>query len=176
MRVVGIGGEPGTGKTTVMNAIIEELEGAVIPFQFQKLVKGYRFPEEKTVILGLYDGDTFSGTDRLSMAVVPRAIRFIRFLKKTRPSWKVIFEGDRLYTRKFFDAIKDKCELTLLELFTDDETKQNRYKSRNSNQSVTWLKGRKTKVENVARDYAVQRLENTEIDDLEQIKAAVLSA
>ena len=176
LKVIGIGGAPGTGKTTAMNLIMENLKGHIVPFEYLKLVKGYRYIEEKTVILGVYNGETFSGTDKLSMAVVPQAIQFIKFFAKLRPTWKVIFEGDRLYTKKFFDSIAKKCDLTLIELYTDEETKQNRYRERKSNQSEKWLKGRKTKLNNVAKDYDVTRIDNTTIEDLQKIQQIVANA
>lgn len=144
MRVFAIGGEPGSGKTTLMKEIINNFK--VEPkYDAFKLVPYLQ--KDNIYILGKYEeGEVFSGTDRMSMAVQPEAIKFLASL----PSDSIVlFEGDRLFTASFLEDCLSKYDLKIIYLSTDKQIRQNRYKDRGSNQNETWLQGRETKINNI---------------------------
>jgi len=67
MKVIAIGGEPGSGKSTLMKEIISKYNWLKV-YDEVKLVPYLQY--DCNYILGKYDdGETFSGTDRMSMAV-----------------------------------------------------------------------------------------------------------
>ena len=82
MKVIAIGGEPGSGKTTLMNRIISH-------YKFEPKYDSFKLvpymQKDNIYLLGKYEeGEVFSGTDRMSMAVQPEAIKFLASLPKCR--------------------------------------------------------------------------------------------
>jgi ABC-type multidrug transport system ATPase subunit len=76
MKVIAIGGEPGTGKTTLMRHLITRLG------PFEKHYKDFSLvpylSSGEVCILGKYqDGETFAGTDRMSMSCQVNVCDFI---------------------------------------------------------------------------------------------------
>ena len=101
MRLVGVIGEPATGKTALMRAILERLGDDYEGFKFG-LLRGRKYVGE-LYVLGIYRaGELFAGTDRLSMAVQPFAIKFLKVIPATAT---VVFEGDRLTREGFLMAV-----------------------------------------------------------------------
>jgi hypothetical protein len=144
MRVIAIGGEPGAGKSTLMKEILNKY-GFIPKFDQVKLVPYHQ--AGLAYILGKYEeGETFSGTDRMSMAVQPEAIKFLASLDKDAV---VLFEGDRLFTSSFLEHCVENYETEIVYLETDKAVRQERYKERGSNQNETWLQGRETKIANI---------------------------
>lgn len=159
MTFVAIGGCPATGKTTLMKAIIEQLSQPK-PFTFGKL-KGQMHEKEKLFILGLYGvGGTFEGTDRLSMAVQPDAVKFLPFAHKK--GFRVLFEGDRLFNLKFLKAAAEVYPTRVLILKADEDTLHGRHEQRGDTQSEKFLKGRKTKYANIAKEIEVEEVPHME--------------
>ena len=74
-----IGGEPCSGKSTLVKEIIKQ-EKINKYFEYDKILKGYY--NKDYIVLGLYEDSTFPGTDRLSMAVQPK---FIKYLEENIP-------------------------------------------------------------------------------------------
>lgn len=144
MKVIAIGGEPGSGKSTLMKEILSKIEWKEEYTSF-KLVPYLQF--SNYYILGKYEeGETFSGTDRMSMAVQPEAIKFLASLDSDAI---VLFEGDRLFTASFLEHCVENYDLEIIYLETDRLIRENRYKERGSNQNETWLQGRETKIANI---------------------------
>lgn len=144
MKVIAIGGEPGAGKSTLMKEILTKFVWSKV-YDGVKLVPYLQYG--KYYILGKYDeGETFSGTDRMSMAVQPEAIKFLANLDKDAV---VLFEGDRLFTSTFLEHCVENYDTEIIYLETDKEVRQERYKERGSNQNETWLQGRETKIANI---------------------------
>lgn len=168
MKFIAIGGEPASGKTTLMRALIHKLGGSKA-LSSGKL-KGHYFSQHKLFILGVYgSGETFEGTDKLSMAVQPDAINFLNKLKDNPryPGHRVIFEGDRLFTASFLEeAQKMSTEFKIFVLDVKEETKDTRHIQRGDSQSEQFLKGRKTKIENIMKKFEVQTLINETEQDL----------
>lgn len=153
-KVIAIGGSPGTGKSTLMKKIMFEIEDKwqhhyqsplYVFYNDVKLVPYHKIGN--VYILGYYpEGEVFGGTDKMSMAVQPEAIKFVDSL----PSDSIIlYEGDRLFTSSFIEHCS-KYDLRIIVLKTSKEERQRRYKERGSNQNETWLAGRESKVNNIA--------------------------
>ena len=144
MKVIAIGGEPGAGKSTLMKEILNKYS-FVPKFDQVKLVPYHQ--SNLYYILGKYEeGETFSGTDRMSMAVQPEAIKFLASLDKDAV---VLFEGDRLFTSSFLEHCVENYDTEIIYLETDKAVRQERYKERGSNLNETWLQGRETKIANI---------------------------
>lgn len=143
MKLIGIIGIPGTGKTTLMKewmASKEWVAGRPVELLDSHLSGNIR-------VLGKYeDGETFAGTDRLSMAVQPKVIEYL----KDNKTENVIFEGDRLSSVKLFQAAQSEgYDVSIICLSTSDDEVQRRYDERGSDQSEKFIQGRQTKVDNI---------------------------
>jgi len=144
MKVIAIGGEPGSGKTTLMWKLIEKLKPEAKFSEF-KLVPYHQ--KDNVYILGKYEGgETFAGTDRMSRSVQPEAIKFLATLPTDAI---VIYEGDRLFTSSFLEHCNEKYDLSIIYLRTTKNERNIRYAKRGSNQNETWLAGRESKVNNI---------------------------
>lgn len=148
-KILGIGGMPGTGKTTLIKKFMEQADDWEVVKPVPLLDSLYS-KKLDCYVLGKYDpwypSEGYAmGTDRLSMAVQPKAEDFISQTKSS-----VVFEGDRLFTGKFLDYIinqGNECFFLILE--AESDTLQERYESRGSNQDDKFLNGRRTKYENI---------------------------
>tara|TARA_R100001015_G_C4621996_1_gene179334 strand:+ start:21 stop:536 length:516 start_codon:yes stop_codon:yes gene_type:complete len=149
-RIIAIGGMPASGKTTLMKKIIKEY----IPlntFKY-KLVRGMYCPRRLIYFIGVYDESTFSGTDKLSMAVQPHFVQLLSKLTKG----VFVFEGDRLFNQSLFDKVK--CEKIIID--AEEETLERRHKQRNDNQSDKFIKAKRTKLNNILEKNSVTLLPN----------------
>lgn len=144
-NIIAIGGEPATGKTTLMWKLIDSADDWKV-IEPEKTLNAIRSDTLNTTILGKYErSEMFAGTDRLSMSVQPLATKFIQEAKGN-----VIFEGDRLFNRKFIDAIiACSCPFSLIYLEASQNTLDERHVSRNDSQSKTFLNSRRTKYSNI---------------------------
>lgn len=168
-QIVAIGGEPGTGKTTLMKEILEKIESWPEngdTWHEKKYGKLVPYLENGNIIcLGTYHYDeVFGGTDRMSMACQPEVIEFIDSLPDDR---LVMFEGDRLFNSSFLDY----CNQFDLSIYVLKATNlEERYKERGSDQNKTWLQGRRTKIANVTKNLdlldKITYLENQTIVDM----------
>lgn len=153
MKLIYLIGIPGTGKTTIMREFMNRV-GPWIPERPAELLDTMRCasPNEKLRILGKYEeGETFAGTDRLSMAVAPKAIEWM----ETKPNEVIIGEGDRLANKGFFKSAGD--DLVIFHIKTSDEERQRRYKERGSNQDESFIKTTKTKCKNLIEEFGAKQ-------------------
>lgn len=144
MHVIAIGGEPGAGKSTLMKRLIDHYK----PTPKYDAVKLVPYLQAGNLyILGKYEeGEVFSGTDRMSMAVQPEAVKFLATLPEDAT---VMYEGDRLFNSSFLEHCNANYVLKVIYLGTHPQVRQQRYKDRGSEQNETWLRGRETKVANI---------------------------
>lgn len=172
MKIIAVGGEPGSGKSTLMKEIIRHY-GVEPRYDAFKLVPYLQ--KDNIYILGKYEeGEVFSGTDRMSMAVQPEAIKFLDSLPSNSV---VLFEGDRLFTASFLEHCLDKFDLSIIYLSTTKEIREERYKERGSNQNETWLQGRETKIANIMSNMTLMfntfKYKNNNLEDQQIILNAI---
>ena len=111
MKVVAIFGEPGSGKSTLMRRVLCELGFAKDTLKEDFKLVPYHKHENKYVLGKYEEGEVFAGTDRMSMAVQPEAIKFL----DTLPNDSVVFfEGDRLCTASFLEHCNNKFDLKMV--------------------------------------------------------------
>lgn len=162
MKIIGLGGLPAAGKSTIVKNIIKSLGKHKI-FKYGT-VRG-EFYEPNIYVLGKYDRK-FGGTDTLSMAVQPHAERFIKNMKDKEIV--ILYEGDRLFNRSFIKKIIDTgINHSLYMIIADPDIIDKRHSERGDTQSEQWIKGRKTKYNKIYSAYAdVIKLlrNNNEID------------
>jgi len=164
MKVIAIGGEPGSGKTTLMWKLVEHFK--VEPkYDSFKLVPYLQ--KDNVYILGKYEvSETFAGTDRMSMAVQPEAEKFVKSLPKDSI---VIYEGDRLFTASFLEKMLDLSDLSIVYLETSKDVRKQRYELRGSEQNETWLNGRESKIDNIRKNmvllFSMQTFENNTMEN-----------
>lgn len=136
-------GQCGSGKTWVMKKIIESLDTKPAELGLFK----FRIDTEKNIaVMGVYDGTTFEGTDRLSMAVM-------KDVEKLHLSWRknhfhLITEGDR-FTNKTFIA---KFEPIIIKIEDDGALGR---QQRGSTQTERHIKSIKTRINNIKETHLV---------------------
>lgn len=157
-RIIAIGGVPASGKTTLLRKVMSNYE--LTPFSYG-LVKGVYNKELKLYFIGVFDGSTFEGTDRLSMAVQPDFIKFLNYVDGV-----VIYEGDRLFNQAVLDQYNNLTIKIILE--PSNKTLDERHKIRQDNQSSTFLKSKRTKINNILKKYDDCIVFNNE-DDTDKI-------
>jgi hypothetical protein len=146
MKIMAIGGEPATGKTTLIFELIKSTDDWQV-LKPEKLLDIMYSKNLNLVILGKYenDGNIFQGTDRLSMAVQPDAVKFLQ--SSNSP---ILFEGDRLFNSKFIaEILKVTEDFKILILEAPQSVIDKRHVDRNDNQSDQFKNGRKTKIANI---------------------------
>lgn len=135
MKTILVVGGAGSGKTWVMEQVIKKFRltrlGRVGMFLFHQ--------NDKYCVLGKYDGSTFQGSDKLSMAVM----RDLDAFKTVKKDYVVICEGDRFMNSTFISKTKP-----FIIKITNDGS-QGRAQ-RGSNQTERQIKTIQTRVQNVA--------------------------
>lgn len=127
-------GACGTGKTWVMKKLIDKL-GASEKYKLGRIA--YR-SNGRTNILGKYDGSTFEGSDKLSMAAMADFEDYLYYTK----SKTTIAEGDRFTNSTFLN----KAQPIVIKILGDG--KEGREK-RGSQQTERQIKSIATRVKNI---------------------------
>lgn len=153
IKVIAMGGEPATGKTTLIFKLIEMADDWQV-VKPQKLLDAMYSKKLNLYILGKYanDGNVFQGTDRLSMAVQPDAEKFFSELwYETGADTNVIFEGDRLFNGKLLDKLSEwfPNSLKVLVLTAAHNIKEQRHIDRKDDQDDKFKNSRATKISNI---------------------------
>jgi hypothetical protein len=180
VKVIAMGGEPATGKTTLMFKLISMADDWKI-CKPEKLLDAMYSEKLNLYILGKYanDGNVFQGTDRLSMAVQPDAEKFFVGLDSdsTQGGYNinVIFEGDRLFNGKMLDRLSELFpnDFKILILTVKDSTLDQRHIDRKDDQDDKFKNSRKTKISNIMgsltlMDY-IETAVNENLDDQSKI-------
>lgn len=148
-KLIAIGGLPAAGKTSIMKRFLAEVN--TVRVEPKKLVVAMHSEAKNLYVLGDFSdpNEKFPGTDRLSMAVQPPAIEF---LKET--SANILFEGDRLFTASYLEqaaelADSGQLDLKVVIITADPEIVAQRHVERQDTQSEQFLKGRATKYDNI---------------------------
>lgn len=162
VKVIYVAGVPASGKTTLFKRLREYFFETSKEFKEGK-VRGIENGCFK--MLGVFDGSTFEGTDRLSMTVIGDAIDYINRQEKM-PNRSVVFvEGDRLFNYRFLAETK----ASIIILDASPEVLKQRHIQRGDNQTEAFLQSRRTKVENFAKKYHISRVYNNTPEDGEKI-------
>lgn len=174
VNVIAMGGEPATGKTTLIFKLISLADDWQV-CKPQKLLDAMYSKKLNLYILGKYenDGNVFQGTDRLSMAVQPDADKF--FTEIADKDFNVIFEGDRIFNSKMLERLADLYPNTfkILILEATHKTKEQRHVDRKDDQDDKFKNSRKTKISNISSslvlmDY-IDVMVNETLDDQKKI-------
>jgi molybdopterin-guanine dinucleotide biosynthesis protein len=154
MKVIVIGGYPGSGKSTIMKGVIAELEQQGQKFKRERIGIVSWMESDKVIILGDYSPDEkFPGTDRLPLNVQPDAQRFLLSNKESGKT--VVIEGDRLFNDKMLTFLNENgYNIVLCIVFTAKHLLEAR-RNKRSEQNASWRKGRETKVDRIAMTYPV---------------------
>jgi broad-specificity NMP kinase len=170
-KIIAVGGQPGTGKTTLFRKYMEGKNWQeTAP---AKLVVASYNTERDLYILGKYDeGETFAGTDRLSMAVQPPLQEWI-----ASHNCNVLFEGDRVFNQSFLEFCMGlpNTDLLVVYLKAPKEILEQRYKDRGSDQSEQFLRGRETKYSNLLSNFDLMsyiiEFANTNLEEQSKVLA-----
>lgn len=164
-KLVAVGGQPGTGKTTLFRKFMENHTWEKV--EPKKMLPALYCKELDLYILGKYeDGETFAGTDRLSMAVQPIASEFVR-----ETTSNILFEGDRIFNQSFLELCMGlpNVDLQVVYLKAPKNILEARYKERGSDQSEQFLKGRETKYSNILANFElmpyITEFSNTNLEE-----------
>jgi broad-specificity NMP kinase len=170
-KLIAVGGQPGTGKTTLFRKFMEDKKW--IECEPAKLVSAMYNEEMDLYILGKYqEGETFAGTDRLSMAVQPELQKWIQ----THNS-NILFEGDRVFNQSFleFAMALPQTDLQIVYLKAPKEILEQRYVDRGSDQSEQFLRGRETKYSNLLSNFElmsyITEFANTNLEEQSKVLA-----
>jgi hypothetical protein len=181
MRIVGICGEPATGKTTLANNIMSfdtygiKQHGVL---RYMEPINGLG-----PIVLGIYEGDTFDGTDKLSMAVIDDAENFMYALIQGNPDACVLFEGDRLWCPRWAKFLT--CELRhvnarfyRLYINTPELIKRHTHRAveTGKQQDPKFIMSRKTKYDNLNQQFPgmFQRRANNTKEDGELVAKEIM--
>jgi len=173
MKIILIGGEPATGKST----IVKKIKGKTKFFKITRFTNNVNKTiifevndNKKLIILGHYLGDLNDGTDKMDLGIQPAVEDWIiKVLLKKRNDYTLLLEGDRLFNEKFINYILDnKIDLTIILLKINDDESIKRHIVRGDKQGDTFLKGRKTKYNNLENIFKCMIYMNNNLSD--QIK------
>lgn len=163
--IIAIGGVPASGKTTLMRKLMQEL-GSWQPYE-HRLIKGHYNLEKNIYVVGIYNNDLFSGTDKLSMAVQPVFFEWV----PTTNGATIIFEGDRLFNQSLFNKYR-KTKIYIVE--ATPAVVEQRRNDRQAEQSAKFLKAKHTKILKVKYNNVYELLpNNTDIDLQDNVQTII---
>ena len=170
-KLLAVGGQPGTGKTTLFRKFMEGKKW--IEVEPAKLVSAMYNEEMDLYILGKdQEGETFAGTDRLSMAVQPEVQKWIQ-----THNCNILFEGYRIFNQSFLEFAMGlpNTDLQVVYLKAPKEILEQRYKDRGSDQSEQFLRGRETKYSNLLSNFElmpyITEFSNTNLEEQGKVLA-----
>jgi hypothetical protein len=102
--------------------------------------------------------DQLAGTDTLQLDAQPLVVAWLA--ADDRPDW-LVAEGDRLATDGFCQAAVEAGHLRLLWIDTPEHVARDRLERRGSAPSVTWWRGRRTKVMRLVERWEPDRIDGS---------------
>jgi broad-specificity NMP kinase len=170
-KLIAVGGSPGTGKTTLFRKFMEDKKW--IQVEPAKLISAMYNEELDLYVLGKYEeGETFAGTDRLSMAVQPPMQEWI-----ASHNCNILFEGDRIFNQSFLEFAMGlpNTDLQVVILTAPKDLLEQRYKDRGSEQSEQFLRGRETKYSKIQSNFElmpyITEFKNTNLEEQGKVLA-----
>lgn len=159
-----IGGIPASGKSTIFKRLREEMFRGATPKAagLCKYINAGQF-----YMIGVFDGSTFEGTDKLSMTAIGDSINFIKGLETLGGKRVVLVEGDRLFCERFLKSTGARVFIIEAEDSVIRKRRQERVKNGHT-MSSTFLKSRHTKVEKLSAQFRARRLPNNTQLELER--------
>lgn len=159
MKIVGLIGEPASGKSTVFRKLLAGFGAGEI--KKEGLVAYTEYPDDKVIVAGIYDEQVFSGTDRLSKGCGPKYREWLtaKCADDAYSNWVFYWEGERFSNSKFFDFFRDECDDVTIYYLTADEETLNERNANRSNQNPSWRKGMATRMRNLRENYPVTIVE-----------------
>lgn len=150
MRATIIVGEPCTGKSTIMKAL---LEAGDFHYRKDQGLPRHEDPLDSTVVFGRYDEPhQFPGTDRLSMGIKPIAMEHAH--DYGHRGWHVVWEGARLgHGKTIDDMLRMGFDVRLGVTIVDGPELMAR-RALERNQPEKMLKAQGTAVRNLVERYA----------------------
>lgn len=136
-KVLWVLGEPGVGKTTLVRELTRGLDLSFVENPKWTLAEGI-------ALAGHYKGGTFDGADTVPYNGVEAALQYWEGNLRDRYPLTLL-DGDRFShdgARQFFS---ERAATYAVLLTAPEELVAARRKERGSNQSATWIAGRKTK-------------------------------
>lgn len=172
LQVTALVGEPCVGKSRIMSEFMSTRDWTFERYGDSPAVPCHvhRRETDDLIVLGDYREATaqFPGTDRMSMAIQPSVQAF---LPKCHGS--VLWEGDRLSNGKLFDWLCAHPSIDFVPVFiyVEPSLLAGRRKAERQAQSETFVKGRRTKFENLLAKFGEQgrHFWNNEPRDVEKI-------
>lgn len=153
VQTIYLAGVPASGKTTIFRKVRERLFADAVSFKNGLCVGIEKGPMK---MIGVFDGTTFEGTDRLSMSVIDDVLNYIRGLEAQGERCVIFIEGDRLLNERFLKS----SGAAVLVIDASEKELTLRHALRGDSQSETFLKGRRTKIENIVRKFGLKRVYN----------------
>lgn len=168
-KVIYIAGVPASGKSSLFKLLRQRLFDGATEFKAGK-VRGIKSDCGHYIMLGVFDGTTFEGTDKLSMTVIGDAIDYIDRLNGSIENHVVFVEGDRLFNYRFISETR----ALLLLIDANEYVLRQRHAARGDAQTDTFLKSRRSKVENFISKHKVMRIWNNTPEDQQRILSFII--
>jgi|TARA_R110002167_G_scaffold299094_1_gene503422 hypothetical protein len=168
--IISIIGQPTAGKTFLLRSIIKSL-GSHLDVEPTLLFKCQEHND--ILIIGRYpENETFGGTDRLSYSTIKP---FRDFIKEQVKSYRhIIYEGDRFSNN--LEYVLDNYDAICYTLIVNAEEEKRRHALRNDTQSETWLKGRRTQINNFRKNFDLMNRLNVRdtSNGIEEVKKEIM--
>lgn len=152
-KVTMIIGEPAVGKSLLIKELMRLDQWKFMHIKWTPMHIADRGDKGMSSILGRYDepGHKYPGTDRLSMAVQPRALARIQ----AYPKANYLFEGDRLGNLSMVKSLLRlpiQIDLEVIQLWLPQQWLDKRRTESRQDQNQLFWKSRHTKIFNLMRE------------------------
>ena len=161
VKFILLEGVPASGKTTILRSIREKYFKECSEFKY-KSVKGLVTPDNSLYIVGVFDGSTYEGTDKLDRSHA--ADDLIEYISTLTDDCVILGEGYPLFCHKFVS--KEYVEFYIVH--ADDSVLHDRHIARGDRQTSSFLSGLMSRVRNFSSKYTHTLLYNNTPDDLDR--------